>query len=99
MPLDVEVKPTTLPGVAALLTPEALDFLGTLHRQFDARRRALLSRREEVQARLDAGESLGFLPETDEVRKERWAVAPMVPALTDRRVEITGPTDRKMIIN
>jgi malate synthase len=83
-----------------LLTTEALAFLAALHRSFDARRRELLDARQLRYANLAAGGSLGFLPETKDVREdESWRVADPAPGLEDRRVEITGPTDRKMTIN
>ena len=84
---------------AEILTPEALDFLAGLHRAFDARRRELLAKRVDRQAKFDAGETPGFLAETAEIRAGDWKVAPIPPDLQDRRVEITGPVDRKMIIN
>ncbi len=82
-----------------VLTPGALDLLGRLARTFEPRRRQLLARRREVQARLDAGSLPDFLPETAEVRASDWLVATPPADLLDRRVEITGPTDRKMVIN
>ncbi len=82
-----------------ILTPAALAFLVELHRRFNPRRLELLARRAERQARLDAGELPDFLPETQVVRESEWQVAPTPPDLQDRRVEITGPVDRKMIIN
>ena len=82
-----------------LLTADALDFLADLHARFDARRRALLAARRERQARFDAGELPDFLAETRAIREAAWRVAPIPAALADRRVEITGPVDRKMIIN
>jgi malate synthase len=82
-----------------VLTAEALELLADLHRSFDARRRELLKAREDRYARLVAGEMLQFLPETQDVRDGDWQVAPPAPGLVDRRVEITGPTDRKMTIN
>src|SRR6202789_673985 len=84
---------------AEVLTPDALAFLAELHRKFDARRLELLARRTARQARFDAGESPDFLAETAAVRAGDWRVAPIPADLQDRRVEITGPTDRKMIIN
>lgn len=82
------------------LTPEALDFLATLVRMFSGRRDALLAARRERQARFDAGENPDFLPETAAIRADTsWRVVDPAPDLTDRRVEITGPTDRKMVIN
>jgi malate synthase len=82
-----------------ILTEDALAFVGELHRRFDGRRRELLRLRAERQARLDAGERPGFLPDTEHVREGDWQVAPVPPDLQDRRVEITGPVDRKMVIN
>jgi len=82
-----------------ILTPEALAFLGDLHRRFDGRRRELLAARETRQAKFDAGEKPDFLAETQAVRDGDWKVAPIPADLQDRRVEITGPVDRKMIIN
>ena len=82
-----------------ILSDGALRFVGELHERFDARRRELLARRAERVARWNAGELPDFLPETREVREGDWQVAAPPPALLDRRVEITGPTDRKMVIN
>ena len=70
-----------------------------LHRNFNQRRKELLQRREQRQADLDAGKTPDFLPETQKVRTSDWTVAPIPADLQDRRVEITGPTDRKMVIN
>ncbi|MEV4251932.1 malate synthase A [Spirillospora sp. NPDC049652] len=83
-----------------ILTPEALGLLATLQREFGGRRKELLKAREERQERLSAGGTLDFLPETAEIRTDdTWRVADPAPGLRDRRVEITGPTDRKMTIN
>jgi malate synthase len=82
-----------------ILTPESLAFLGGLHRRFEPRRRELLAARIARQARLDAGERPDFLDDTAEIRAGDWKIAPIPPDLQDRRVEITGPVDRKMIIN
>ena len=100
---------TTIPGVellapispahAAILTPEALDFVVKLHRAFNGQRKHLLSERVARQHRLDAGEKPDFLPETAAIREEKWSISPLPQDLLDRRVEITGPVDRKMIIN
>jgi malate synthase len=84
---------------AAILTPEAIDFVVKLHRAFNGRRQELLAERVSRQARLDAGEKPDFLPETAEIRSSEWQVSPLPQDLLDRRVEITGPVDRKMIIN
>lgn len=82
-----------------ILTPEALEFVLALHEKFDARRKELLTARQERQKRLDAGEKLDFLPETKRIREGDWSIAPLPADLQDRRVEITGPVDRKMVIN
>jgi len=82
-----------------VLTTPALAFLADLHRTFDARRLELLQAREDRYAELARGGTLDFLPETREIREGDWQVAPPAPGLVDRRVEITGPTDRKMTIN
>jgi len=81
------------------MTPDALDFVAGLVRQFAGRRTELLARRQEVQSRLNAGWLPDFLPETAAVREGSWKVAPAPPDLDDRRVEITGPTEAKMMIN
>jgi len=82
-----------------LLSADALAFVAELHRRFDGSRRELLASRAERQVRIDAGELPDFLPETREVRESDWRVAPVPADLQDRRVEITGPVDRKMVIN
>ena len=84
---------------AAILTPAALTFLGRLHRRFEPARQRVLRARRERQARYDAGELPDFRPDTAAIRDAGWTVAPIPPALQDRRVEITGPVERKMIIN
>ncbi len=86
-------------GFERVLTPEALDFVAELEARFGPRRRQLLEARVEKRARLRAGEMLDFLPATREIREEDWLVAPAPPELRQRWVEITGPTDRKMVIN
>jgi malate synthase len=83
-----------------ILTERALGLIETLHRAYDGRRRELLERRKQRVAEIAAGASLGFLADTKDVRDDpEWRVAPAAPGLVDRRVEITGPTDRKMTIN
>jgi malate synthase len=82
-----------------LLTRDALAFLADLHRRFDGRRRALLAARAERQAHWDAGGLPDFRADTQAIREADWQVAPIPAALRDRRVEITGPVERKMIIN
>src|SRR5579885_1649782 len=82
-----------------ILTPEALKFLSKLHRKFESRRQELLQRRVARQQEIDDGKMPDFLPETKSIREKEWTVAPIPKDLEDRRVEITGPVDRKMIIN
>ena len=83
-----------------ILTPQALAFLALLQRSFNARRKELLERRKIRQAELDRGVLPDFLPETRHIRENpTWKGAPPAPGLVDRRVEITGPTDRKMVVN
>jgi malate synthase len=95
----VELRAPVAGRAEEVLTREALSFAADLHRKFDPTRRELLKRRAERQARLDAGERPGFLAETQEVRESAWEVAPAPEDLRDRRVEITGPVERKMMIN
>jgi malate synthase len=82
-----------------VLTKEAIAFVADLQRRFNPRREELLAARVERQMRLDAGEKPDFLPETVKIRESDWTVAPLPQDILDRRVEITGPVDRKMIIN
>ena len=82
-----------------ILTPEAEDFLRALDERFDARRIELLEARKNRQSQFDQGKLPHFLEETRSIREANWTVAPIPPDLLDRRVEITGPTDRKMVIN
>jgi malate synthase len=96
---QVKLKGPVTGRAAAVLTPEVLEFVAGLQREFGDRRLELLRARDERQARLDAGESPDFLPATKSVRESEWKVAPATKDLEDRRVEITGPTDRKMLIN
>jgi malate synthase len=95
----IEILAPISPAHAEILTPAAVQFLATLHRAFDARRRERLAARVARQAALDAGAWPDFLAETKSVRDGDWKVAPVPADLQDRRVEITGPTDRKMVIN
>ncbi len=92
-----EVRGSKFDGV--VLSDEALAFVADLHRRFDPRRRELLAARAERQLRIDAGEMPDFLPHTGDVRESDWTVASIPPDLVDRRVEITGPVERKMMIN
>ncbi|HEX8067614.1 MAG TPA: malate synthase A [Thermoleophilaceae bacterium] len=98
-PSGVEVRGPVEGRFAEVLTDEALELVADLHRSFDARRRELVAARAGRVARWNAGALPDFLPETREVREGDWQVAPPPPDLRDRRVEITGPTDRKMVIN
>jgi malate synthase len=95
----VEVVGPMHPGFEQILTQDALDFVADLHRNFNRRRADLLSRRTQRQARIEAGEMPSFLEETASVRNSDWQVAPTPPDLQQRWAEITGPVDRKMIIN
>ena len=95
----IEVLGPIGPQYDEILTPEALRFVASLQRTFGARREELLARRVEAQKKIDSGVLPDFLPETEEIRKGDWKVAPIPPGLEDRRVEITGPVDRKMVIN
>jgi malate synthase len=94
-----EFAGTRHPQQDEVLTPPAIAFLVDLERRFGARRRELLAKRAERKSRLDAGERPDFLDETAPVRSGAWKVAPIPADLQDRRVEITGPVDRKMVIN
>src|SRR5579883_521557 len=82
-----------------ILTPEALEFFCALQREFNPRRLELLNQRKVRQQAIDRGELPGFLPETKAIREGDWQVDPVPADLRDRRVEITGPVDRKMVIN
>lgn len=95
----IEVLGAVNEDFATVLTPEALDFVAKLDRTFSARRQELLGKREARQAAIDAGTLPDFLPETANIRADDWVVAPIPADLLDRRVEITGPVDRKMVIN
>ena len=95
----LQIEAPHLEGAESVLTPEALAFLVDLERRFRPERTRLLALRAERQARLDAGELPDFLPETSAIRNAEWRVAPIPHDLQDRRVEITGPVDRKMVVN
>ena len=98
-PAGVVVTGPLVPGSERVLTDEALDFVADLQRRFGRQRIDLLQRREERQAALDAGERPDFLAGTREVRESAWTVAPAPADFDDRRVEITGPAEAKMMIN
>lgn len=87
------------PGYETILSAAALDFITDLAVRFTPRVKALLDRRQQIQAQLDSGMKLDFLPDTADIRRSDWTVAPLPDDLQDRRVEITGPVDRKMVIN
>jgi malate synthase len=99
LPSGVSISGRITPEFAQILTPEALALVAKLHRQFETRRRELLAHRAARQREFDAGKLPDFLAETKRVRESDWRVAPQPMDLLDRRVEITGPTDRKMVIN
>ena len=96
---DISVLGRVSAEFAEILTEEALDFVADLHRRFDPRRQDLLARRAARQKEFDRGKLPDFLPDTRKTRTEEWRVAPQPKDLLDRRVELTGPTDRKMVIN
>jgi malate synthase len=95
----VEILAPVSESYATILTPEAVAFIVDLQRTFNTRRKELLDARQQRQKRLDAGERPNFLEETRPIRESAWTVAPLPTDILDRRVEITGPVDRKMIIN
>lgn len=99
LPQGVEIKAALLPGFDAVLTHDALALVARLHRSFNARRGELLRRRAERQREIDSGRMPDFLAETKSVREADWTIAPVPKDLQRRRVEITGPAERKMIIN
>ncbi len=99
LPAGVIIEGEIKPGYEKVLTKEAVEFIADLHRRFNGRREELLAARSERQKRLDAGEKPDFLAETAHIRESDWTVAPLPQDILDRRVEITGPVDRKMIIN
>lgn len=99
IPAGVEIKAEVSPAFAEILTPDALALIAKLHRAFEPRRQELLAKRVERAKRLDAGERPDFLAETKSVREGDWKIASLPKDLLCRRVEITGPVDRKMVIN
>ena len=96
---DIEILGEIREGYDQILSPEACEFVAGLVREFRPRVEELLERRREVQEAFDRGERPDFLDETKDVREGDWTCAPIPEDLQDRRVEITGPTDRKMVIN
>jgi len=99
LPAGVEILAPLASAHNEILTPDALAFVVRLQRSFNARRKELLAARVTRQAALDAGKRPDFLPDTKHIRESDWRVAPIPADIQDRRVEITGPVDRKMIIN
>jgi malate synthase len=99
LPAGVAIRAPITPEFAEILSSPALEFLARLHRGFEAHRQELLGRRRERQAELDAGRLPDFLPETRHIREGEWHIGPLPADLLDRRVEITGPVDRKMVVN
>ena len=99
LPEGVEIFGEIKPGYEEIITTEALEFVAGLERKFGPRRLELPERRREIQARLDDGWLPDFLEETANIREGDWQVAPIPKDLLDRRVEITGPVERKMVIN
>ena len=99
LPEGVAIRGRMTAEYAEILTFEALSLLAELHRNFEIRRRELLEARAIRQKNIDSGAPLDFLSETRAIREADWKVAPVPADLQDRRVEITGPTDRKMVIN
>ncbi|HET7362283.1 MAG TPA: malate synthase A [Burkholderiales bacterium] len=98
-PQDVAVTGRITAELAPILTQPALVFIAKLHREFEPRRQELLARRAARQKQFDAGVMPDFLADTRHIRESDWKIAPQPKDLLDRRVEITGPTDRKMVIN
>ena len=96
---DITITGQMGPGYAAVLSHDALAFVADLHDRFDPVRRSLLEARRDRQVRIDGGADFGFLDETADIRDSGWRVLPAPDDLADRRCEITGPTDRKMVIN
>jgi malate synthase len=99
MPRGAEIAGPDVPDLDRVLTPDALAFIADLHRRFEPERAALLERRRQRAAAVAAGERLGFLPETAQIRDGDWRVAAAPADFDDRRVEITGPAEAKMMIN
>ncbi|CAN5680231.1 malate synthase A [soil metagenome] len=97
--MTIELRGAVEGRVNDIFSDEALEFVASLQRKFNAERLRLLGERRERRADLDAGGTLDFLSSTEDVRSSDWSVASLPSDLLDRRVEITGPTDRKMVIN
>ena len=97
---DIDIRGPKVARSDQILTPSAIEFLGRLHKEFEPRRRELLDRRAEIQEQILNGQQLPAFPgDTKKIRESDWRVGPLPQDLERRRVEITGPTDRKMVIN
>src|SRR5215471_3375204 len=99
LPAGIELRGPAVSGIETVMAPAALSLVAKLHRAFESRRQELLARRDARQGEFDAGKLPDFLPDTAPVREREWTIAPQPRDMLDRRVEITGPTDRKMVIN
>src|SRR5689334_9272335 len=99
LPAGLRITAESTPQFAEILTPAALAFVAKLQREFGRRRDQALRVRQDRQLRFNAGEMPDFLTETNKIRESEWTCAPIPKDMQDRRVEITGPTDRKMVIN
>ncbi len=98
-PGGIEIHGRVTPEYRQILSDDALSFVAKLHRAFEARRQELLAKRQARQKEFDAGKLPDFLAETKSIRESEWKICEQPRDLLDRRVEITGPTDRKMVIN
>ncbi len=96
---DIKITGPLAAGFSEILTPAALDFVAQLHRQFNSVRESLLEQRGKRQQLIDTGQLPDFMPDTAQIRESEWQVAPAPADLQKRRVEITGPVERKMMIN
>src|SRR5215471_19325790 len=99
LPAGIQLSGPAVSGIETVMTPAALSFVAKLHRAFESRRQESLARREVRQREFDAGKLPDFLADTAPMRERDWTIAPQPKDMLDRRVEITGPTDRKMVIN
>ncbi|MGB5847965.1 MAG: hypothetical protein WBH40_05735 [Ignavibacteriaceae bacterium] len=99
LPKGVEILGQLPPEFEKFLSPQALGFIANLQRAFGTRRNEILQKRKLLQLEIDEGKKPDFLPETENIRISDWTIAPIPEELQDRRVEITGPVERKMIIN
>ena len=98
-PGGIEIHGRLTPEYRDILSDAAIAFVASLHRKFEPRRQELLAKRAARQKEFDAGKLPDFLPETKSVRESEWTICAQPKDMLDRRVEITGPTDRKMVIN